>query len=433
MSNDSTMASATSAVNQETEINNLSSSLQKERDDEPLFLFQESNSASAPILAEYANECAKGFNVPRSMVEAAILTIVSAAIGTKVHVKSGVHYTNLSIWMCLVAISGGGKTPMLKELMKPMDQREKERFDDYQRIEASENREPDPCDMNHAYVSDYTPESLCINLLHSPNGLLFFRDELDGWFRDFGRYHNSGEVQTLLSIFSESPINVSRKTTSPIFVEKPFLSLLGGIQPPLLHKTFGKEEYIDSGFTARFLFCYPQMEIPEILVETDISKELRNQWHEILNRLYSLNTFDLSLSSDAHYVKSIFFTSNQRKMKKAIEDKDYFESALYGKFVNYADRIAGIIYLIRFYSRTPFSPEIDEESYRRAVKALAKFEEWGLRVRNTIISSSSPKPPSQKDAILQLHRVCPIMNQSKFAEAIEKSQQYVNNILRYAT
>ena len=60
-----------------------------------------------------------------------MIAVASTAIGTKIHVTSGVHDTNVSTWMCLVAPSGAGKTPLLNEIMSPLKSIQAQRYEEF--------------------------------------------------------------------------------------------------------------------------------------------------------------------------------------------------------------------------------------------------------------------------------------------------------------
>lgn len=395
----------------------------------------DNDSTSAPLLGEFAKSCAECFHFPIDMVEAVMIAVASTAIGDKIHVTSGIHNTNLSIWLCLVAPSGAGKTPLINEIMAPLKSIQSRRFENFKKefdeYQSSRNRDKSMFILpvfQKTFVSDVTPEALYLDLSQNPNGLLMYRDELRGWIKDFGRYNSSGEIPNLLSIHSGDTICISRKTSPPIFVEHPFLSVLGGIQPRLLKKTF-HEELIDSGFTGRMLFCFPNIEISTQMDDNVIPVYCHDFWSDFFNELpIFANPVSLTLTHEAREVKAEFYSANQIKMKKAEENEDAFGSAMYGKFINYADRLAGIIHIMRFYKRMPNLMSVNAETYQKAINLIAKFEQWGLKVRDVI--DSPPKLPTQKEVIRLLNKVIPIVNQSKLAEALNKKQQYISSILK---
>lgn len=387
----------------------------------------------AEWITEYSEACAQCFSVPRGMVDTAMLAVASSSIGDKVHVQDGAFDTNVSLWCVLIAQSGAGKTPSTDEVMRPVKRQQAAQYDIYQSMMAAwkalpkkEREVQAPPIFLKRYVSDTTPESLYTELSRHADGLLLYRDEIAGWVKDFGRYNNSGEVENLLSIFSGQPITITRKTQDPVVVGKTFLSILGGIQPGAAKKVLAKEDFADSGFLGRFLWCYPECDIREDYEQQSIDKGLQTLWSDAIAYMYGLPKVTLTLSDSALNVKRDFYKATIRKLKAANNTQDTFLSAMYGKFPTYADRIAGVLHVLANIGVSPLPSCIGGITYQQAVRAMGKYEEWGRKVGAMYGGGHTI---TQEEAILALHRVCPILNQSKFAEAVGKTQQYINKVL----
>ena len=102
---------------------------------------------------------------------------------------------------------------------------------------ADRGPRPEAPIFRHVVTTDATTEALAPMLLHS-KGLLLFKDELTGWVRGMDQYRSGGkgaDRQHYLSMWSRSLIKVDRKSSAePIIVQRPLLSVFGGIQPDLL-------------------------------------------------------------------------------------------------------------------------------------------------------------------------------------------------------
>lgn len=114
-------------------INNYSEIPQEERDFVHAgSIFQNDNdSIIAQKLWDFSQSCSDCYHLPQGMIEAVMIAVASTAIGTKIHVTSGVHDTNVSTWMCLVAPSGAGKTPLLNEIMSPLKSIQAQRYEEF--------------------------------------------------------------------------------------------------------------------------------------------------------------------------------------------------------------------------------------------------------------------------------------------------------------
>ena len=414
---------------------------QKERDTES----EEEDNAQPLIdgvsqwLSTYMYDCASCYGMPRGMVDAIAMTVASSAIGNKFHVHDGSFDTNLSLWLVYVAPSGTGKTPLLGEVLRPVKDAQSTLFEAYRvahsewkMLPKKEREQQEEPFFQKLYVSDVTPESLYAELSRHHDGLLLMRDEIAGWVKDFGRYNDSGEVQNLLSIFSGQPITITRKTSDPVFVNNPFLSIVGGVQPLVVSKTFNQEGFVESGFVGRFLWCCPTCEIREEYEQREVDKTLRAEWSNLIAKLYSLPKAVLTLSSEALTVKSDFYRKIKRYQRKAEDDQDLFGCAMYGKAIEYADRVAGILHLISRADEAKSDGDaiplvISGATYEKAVTAMEQFMRWGLKVRS--LMEKTPQL-TKKGAILNLHRILPIRNQSKFAEAVGVTPQYISKILK---
>jgi hypothetical protein len=104
----------------------------------------------------------------------------------------------------IVAPSGTGKSEPLEIAYKPIHDFEKEEYARYKEsikdwdvknFHAKQNGEPKPEKPQQKRItcSDTTPEALFALLEDNP-ALTIYRDELDGHFKDIGRYNKGGEV-----------------------------------------------------------------------------------------------------------------------------------------------------------------------------------------------------------------------------------------------
>jgi hypothetical protein len=85
-------------------------------------------------------------------------------------------------------------------------------------------------------VSDATPEALGGLLAAHEKGLLFFRDELAGWFSSFGRYSGSGADRAFwVEGYGGRAFTIDRvKHPLPVIIPRLSLGVLGGVQPDRL-------------------------------------------------------------------------------------------------------------------------------------------------------------------------------------------------------
>jgi len=173
------------------------------------------------------------------------LAIASGMIGATTALRIKGDWTEVpSIYLCAIGKPGSGKSPALKAMMKPVAK--------MHRQAVHRNEKP-------VYVDDVTSEKLASMLNENPRGLLRVTDELTGWINSLDQYKAKGsgsDRQFYLSAWSGNPINVYRKNpdSPPLFVNHPFLSVLGGTQPDVVAAFRGNND----GFSDRILFTYPE-------------------------------------------------------------------------------------------------------------------------------------------------------------------------------
>lgn len=117
-------------------------------------------------------------------------------------------------------------------------------------------------------VNDTTVEKLGEILNENPNGLLLFRDELNGFFRTLERQGHEADRAFYLECWNgDGSYSYDRITRGTLHIEGACLSILGGIQPgPLSDLVRGLRGMGDDGLLQRF----------QLAVWPDTSSEWRN-------------------------------------------------------------------------------------------------------------------------------------------------------------
>jgi phage/plasmid primase-like uncharacterized protein len=106
-------------------------------------------------------------------------------------------------------------------------------------------------------VSDATAEALGGLLAAHEKGLLFFRDELSGWFNGFGRYSGSGADRAFwIEAYGGRSFTIDRvKHPLPVIIPRLSIGVLGGAQPDRLTELIAGP---DDGLPGRFLWHWPE-------------------------------------------------------------------------------------------------------------------------------------------------------------------------------
>jgi hypothetical protein len=201
--------------------------------------------------------------VPEYLCSAALSTF-STIIGNsaKLVVDSEWH-VGCALWIAILGDSGTKKTPAIKAMSRYLTAHDDEAYERFL-TEQAEYKAKSEFDENASIpkrsrltLDDATMESTLQELNNNPHGLMIKRDELFGFIQDLSRYRSGGDEQRMLSIFSGDSVDVARKSSAGIRIKKPFLSLIGGIQPGLIDKLLTTDRQV-SGFTSRLLFVFPK-------------------------------------------------------------------------------------------------------------------------------------------------------------------------------
>lgn len=178
-----------------------------------------------------------------------------------------------SLWIALVGKPGIGKTPSIQQMISPLRSLNVKEQKDYQKqyqkwleYEAKDKKEKERSEeikkpKNKQFiVGDITIEALVDLHEENPNAVGIFKDELAGWFKDMNKYRAGSDLEFWLSSWSGSPISLNRKTTKNAFVDKPFIPVIGGIQPSIF-EDFSNGVNKENGFVDRILICYPDLKV----------------------------------------------------------------------------------------------------------------------------------------------------------------------------
>ena len=224
--------------------------------------------------------------------------------------------TGCSLYCGVVADPGSAKTPAINKALKPLFELQKRNFDEYETLKIQYELEKENYDLElerwkqsvkgkkvsnleekpvlpktpafqQLVTMDSTMEALQEVLLFNKRGLLKLHDELLGFFKGMNQYRSGADRQYWLSIWSNEPIVINRKGKEPIEIPKPYVSIIGGIQPDIIEEVVqaGREGVANDGFIDRFLFCYPDS-IPGNWTDDDVSEEVIAEYSDIIDRLY---------------------------------------------------------------------------------------------------------------------------------------------------
>jgi hypothetical protein len=274
-------------------------------------LSEESEVASFPVdvfprqIRDLLFGISEAMNCPLDYPGVIVLALAAGAIANSrvIEIKSG-YQESAIIFAAYVGRPGSAKSPPLKLLRKPFDRIEQRwREEDSTKIEQwltrdDETRGAKP-GRRQLVLGDVTSEELALQLQQNERGATMPLDELSALFARMNSYRNGvgADRQFLLSIWSQDPIRVNRKgdraTGSPgVYVPKPFLSIVGGIQPDLVASIRGDQSRgkhpLDDGGLDRFLLSWPGGRPARGETFQSVDSRLLDDWSALIEYLLGL-------------------------------------------------------------------------------------------------------------------------------------------------
>jgi hypothetical protein len=359
---------------------------------------------------------------PKGFVSAAMLFAASTAIGNshRIVVKNG--WTESAVlYLVNVGAPGTNKTHPTKFALEPLLQldlesykrfkKQKQEFEELSTITKQEREQegmPQPIRpvWQKNLVSDFTQEALVKTHESNPRGLGVYTDEVMTWINNFGRYTKGSENQFWLSNWSQAPINVDRKGDDGISIEKPFVSVIGSIQPSMLSELAGGNRG-NNGFLDRILFVYPENVKKESWSSDELDPTVPKRWAEIVRRITSLayhrdvngnfKAIEIMLSSEA---REILFEW-QKKNTDLCNGSEERLASIYSKLEIYVCRLTLILQILKWGCTEGDKDAISAENAENAIALIEYFRRTALSVHSILTESPSEKLPEDKKAVFQ--------------------------------
>jgi hypothetical protein len=256
-------------------------------------------------------EAAKAIGCPPDAIGLAALVNLGAAIGNSRVIQPKRGWTEgASIYGAAIAESGEKKTAAIAaatDVTQKLENRLNRQYEQKLEQYAAEQREyearrkdaakegraapapPPKPTAERVAVNDTTIEALIPILKENPRGVLQERDELVGWVKAMDQYKAGGrgaDRQFWLSAWSNRPVSVDRKgQDAPISVLRPFVGVVGSIQPDVLPELAQARE---DGMLERFLLAFPET-VNSLWTEDEISDVARVDYTDLCERLRNLS------------------------------------------------------------------------------------------------------------------------------------------------
>jgi len=414
----------------------------------------------------YIKECAEKLQMNVDYMGCSLLWLISVCVGNSfdIEVKSGWR-EKAAVWLALVGQAGVGKTPSIDRMIFPLqkinNKEIKKYIDDYKNYDEfnslskkeqkevyGENYEVTKPVKTQFLVNDITLEALVDMHQETDNSLGVFKDELAGWLKDMNKYRAGSDLEFWLSTWSGKSVNVNRISRAGSFVDKPFIPVLGGIQPTIFNN-LTTEETKENGFMDRLLLAYPDVKA-EYYQEDELSYETLKWYSEAITKFYNtMNNLIVRVEKEIE-PKTVRMSQEAKKEWVRIfneitdsqnndEENQYLKS-MYPKQKSYVPRFALLIHLFNEHfedNNIGAEPSLllSKDSMVKAEKLSNYFVSNAKKVKldnsetadlKTIIGNEK----NSFDKIKKLYQADKDFNRTKAADLIGISRRQVINIIK---
>lgn len=392
----------------------------------------------------FIQEIARVYGVPVDFPAVSVLAAVAAALRKQIYTDQ--RYKNYpQLWIMIVASSGIGKSEPLKLAFAPLEESDRSAAKQYESeysafearlLAAGSRKEQAPLQRERpvykqCLITDTTPEAL-YRAIAINDGITLYRDELAGWFRDFGRYNKSGEVQNYLSIFNNRQIQLARKGDGNRLIVDPYLSIVGTIQPDVLRSTLKQDQMLDNGMAQRFLFAFPDHVKRSYTTTHTLNPELTESYARMIHAAESFSKMETpEIRFDSEAMKLIETFDHEITDRTNATTDDYLQG-LYSKMNIHLQRLLLVLWFIHEgerYFPLDGEPTIEGRIVRQAVEMCRYFIATGEKVYDMVRQYTPLKNIGNEMLIREVASRYRIKNQTELAKVLGITQQAVSKML----
>lgn len=402
-------------------------------------------------------ESSKKLNLSTDYMGCAFLWVLSLCTGNSmvIEVKPGWREV-ANVWIAVVGKPGIGKTPSLNQMVNPLrklnvkEQKEYQKkmtaFKLYEKMSKEEKEQSEEIKepkSGQFIVGDVTLEALVQMHEENPNAIGVFKDELAGWIKDMNKYRQGSDLEFWLSSWSGTSISLNRKTSRSSFVDKPFIPVLGGIQPGIFDE-FANGENKENGFIDRVLITYPSLEV-EQYNKNHISQKALDWYYDfvvnmhetIKNRVLSFDENDeispLIVKFNDESEKEWIRIFNKISDTQNSEDENEYMKSMLPKQKSYIPRFALLLNNCWSFLYDEYEAEvIHKESILRAEMLSEYFVNMAKLVKQDSFVKSELKRVSKKaettfEKFKTMYLADKELNRTLVAEMLDVSRRTIQN------
>jgi len=366
-------------------------------------------------LGEYVRTVSESLACPLDFPATAILGAASVAIGTTRALRVKQSWAESPrIYLAIIAEPGSAKTPAQNAVMRPVLQKQADLYAEYLKAKKdfaagteTDGKPPEKPHYKHLLTTDATIEALAKILQYNRRGIIYYADEITGWARSMGQYKagKGNDRQFWLKAWSGEQHSVDRVKDGgePAFIESPFITVLGGIQPDMMSELSDPNGRQD-GFLHRLLFSFPESRPMALWTEASPDEHASEVWGEVVKNLFKCMADKIRVpgthDSYKYVPRPLELTPAGKELFVAWYDvhiqetwEEGFPPSLMGpwsKFRSYAIRLILIAHMLQVAClETDRESHVEDEAVARGLMLVEYFKAHARRVYANL--SKDPK------------------------------------------
>lgn len=337
----------------------------------------------------YWKEATKSIDCNPIFTFTSMLAMTSIAVGTSARVEPKPFWFIYSgLYIAIIGKPSTKKSPAIKMMLIPLDFIQRENKSEYFRLKAEYNSLKDEDNDNEklvpptykvSFLSDTTMEAMADQLSKNEMGILVRRDELAHFFKSLNAYKSGGgDLQSVLELYDNETLLITRKSLPiPIQIDKPFVSIIGGLQPQPLTEIF---KSTDVGLIERFIFAFPDRDDKKLKYSrATISDEAMEAYQVGMVDLYRKSEQIVDSGSVQNYLFSAEADVHWEDWQNGIEMSEELES-MYQKAFARCAKFALLIEILNSPERSV--QEVSIRSLKLAIKLTELYVENHIQVLN---------------------------------------------------
>lgn len=407
----------------------------------------------------YLSECSSKLDSSIDYMGVSLIWLISVCVGNsfEIEVKRGWNENGV-VWIAVVGKAGIGKTPSINNVIFPLlksNSKEikkyiqaSQEYEYYSRLSKKEKEEyPEVQEPKKTQfiANDITLEALVDLHQQNDNAVGVFKDELAGWMKDMNKYRAGSDLEFWLSCWSGKSVSLNRLTRKGSFVEKPFIPVLGGIQPSIFNQ-FSTEENKENGFLDRMLLAFPKAYVDKYN-DNELDYTAIQWYSETIKKFYQGMKSLIKRNDDQDIVPHRVKFSNEAKTEwirifnkitdsQNNENENEYLKSMYPKQKSYIPRFALLIHIFdSFFDEDTNAYEISKSSILKAEKLSDYFvlNARKVKIESTEVQDlkvSMKKAETTGEKLTAIFKKDPNFNRSKVAELLGISRQTVINYIK---